>query len=286
MDSSIFDMRQKKSHLDISTSAWTPGERLHQARITMGLKQTDIARGLGVAQSNLPGWEKGATAIPFPVLLALQGLYGLSAAWVGEGAGPMLLPDLSFSKGSAGSTELNIPKSQDRPSPFAKPSLKLGSANGFACPVVSKTIPWDDQGHLILFPKLSLKWVGLSDLERYIEFCSGGDPSDFIWVPAVGHGMSPLITHGSLVLVNASPRVRKTLDPRGIYLVRRNPKDEEARFKLANLEAKPRQLNCKSLNPAYPALELPLQGVPVERLILGRACVVMGELLRPSDGDW
>lgn len=252
----------------------------------MGLKQTDIAQGLGVAQSNLPGWEKGATAIPFPVLLALQGLYGLSAAWVGEGEGPMLLPDLSFSKGSTGPVDPNSLKSQDRPSPSAKPGLKSGSANGFAYPVVSKTIPWDDQGHLSLSPKLSLKWVSRSDLERYIDLCGGGDPSDFIWVPAVGHGMSPLITHGSLVLVNASPMVRKTLDPSGIYLVRRNPKDTEARFKLVGLESKPKQLHCKSLNPAYPVLELPLQGVPVERLILGRACVVMGELLRPSNGDW
>lgn len=66
-------------------------DRMKRLRKALGLKQREIAERLGVAVSNVGGWEAGLTPIPKIRIYQLSKEYGVNGEWLETGRGEMFL---------------------------------------------------------------------------------------------------------------------------------------------------------------------------------------------------
>ncbi|MDA8094871.1 MAG: helix-turn-helix transcriptional regulator [Betaproteobacteria bacterium] len=77
------------------------GERLRQARETLGVSQEDFGEAIGLTQAGVSKCEAGRIPLRKLVLLAIEHVYGISGEWLQTGKGSMEL-----AKGDAGTLEV------------------------------------------------------------------------------------------------------------------------------------------------------------------------------------
>ncbi len=75
-------------------------ERLKLFITTLGVKQIEISKRLGISHSNITRYLKGSR-IPITVALSLQAKFSLSHTWLLEGEGPMFLKNETLDNESA-----------------------------------------------------------------------------------------------------------------------------------------------------------------------------------------
>ena len=100
--------------------------------------------------------------------------------------------------------------------------------------------------------------------------------------------MRPTNQDKEIVLLNAAMSIRMNPKNNGIYLVRRNPEDPEVRVKRLRIDMTLGHLVLASDNRSFPPITIPLEGVPLQQLILGRVVWVGRYLLDtdPPEEDW
>lgn len=238
-------------------------ERLKQFRTDAGLRGVDAAEAIGVTKAVWSDWETGKAPIRKPNCLAIQAIYGVSAAWLLDGEGPMWL---GAPTGAQGASDLFL----DRP-------LILGAAS---CGPGGEI---QDPG-----PQASRYALRRDFASRILKRCGGGHEADLFFLLCRGESMQPTILDKEIVLLNAAMSVRMAPANNGIYLVRRDPQDQEARVKRLRLDEAAHELVLSSDNRAYSSVRLPLDGTPIHHLVLGRVCWVGRYLLEtdPPADDW
>lgn len=100
--------------------------------------------------------------------------------------------------------------------------------------------------------------------------------------------MRPTILDKEIVLINTALPIRMEPKNNGIYLVRRNPHDDEARVKRVSVDRETAEMVLSSDNRSFRQVAVSLDSVPLQQLILGRVVWVGRYLLDtdPPPEDW
>jgi len=232
-----------------------PKERLKQVRSELGLSTRSIAEALGVGASVYSQWETGQAPVRKPNALAIQAIWGYRWEWLMTGEEPKKL-------GHGPRRVQEVPLLEGLPS--CGPSGELHEMG-----LAPETIPFS-----------------ASFISAVLHQAGAGTVDTLFAAHVQGDSMSPTIQAGDTVLVNTALALR--LEPRkgALHLVRRAPDSMEARVKRLFFDGS--ALTLHSDNRTYPPVTIPIDGVPIQDLVIGRVCwygrSVMDQV--PGHGDW
>jgi transcriptional regulator with XRE-family HTH domain len=238
------------------------GERLHHARISLGLSGEAFGSKIGASKTTISRWEAFEVAeVSEMGALAIELVYGIRAQWILRGEGPM----------RAVAAGIHDPKL------FIYRPLIVGAASCGPGGVIQ------DPG-----PEASQYALRRDFAERIFQRCGGGTEEDLFFLLCRGESMTPTIRDKEIVLLNAAVAIRNEPKNNGIYLVKRAPHDDEARVKRVRIDHEARELVLGSDNRAFSQVSVPLDGIPVHDLVLGRVVWVGRYLLDtdPPPEDW
>ena len=232
-------------------------DRFREFRSEQKLTMRALADALGVTSSIVSDWESGKSEIRKPNALAIQAIYGYRWEWLMNGEEPKRVPS------GAPRNAVTIPLLDGLPS--CGPSGEIGDLG-----------PHSDE---LVF--------GTNLIQEALRQCAAGTPDHLFAARVQGDSMAPILLAGDTVLVNTALPLR--LEPRkgALHLVRRAPGSSEARVKRLWLEGS--NLVLRSANPRFPDLIVPVNGNPIQDLVIGRVCwyghMAVGDVA-PSPTDW
>ena len=124
--------------------------------------------------------------------------------------------------------------------------------------------------------------------ERIFTRCGGGTERDLFFLLCRGESMIPTIRDKEIVLLHAGLPQRLAPRNNGIYLVKREPHDTEARVKRLRIDKAKGELILGSDNRTFQSISVPLDSIPLHQLVLGRVVWVGRYLLDtdPPEEDW
>jgi SOS-response transcriptional repressor LexA len=192
--------------------------------------------------------------------MALELLYGLSWTWLMDGQGQMWVHRLS-STGPRSVQEIPILDGL----PSCGPSGEIHE----------------------LGPNADTMPFSAAFIQEVLRQCGAGSASTLFVAQVQGDSMSPTIQPGDTVMVNTALSVR--IEPRkgALHMVRRAPGSAEARIKRVFLSSDGAYLTLNSDNGTYPPLQIPVDGVPLQDLVIGRICwygrAIAGQAPKPED---
>jgi len=239
-------------------------DRLTLLRTHLGKSQSAFGEILGVTYATVSRWEKGETPAPEMALIAIETIYGASREWLKTGEGQMLFEP----------TRIAPPPP---PPDFIDRPLIVGAAT---CGPGGEI---QDPG-----PSATRYSLRKDFAERIFARCGGGSEKDLFYLLCRGESMRPTILDKEIVLLHTG--LAQRLEPRsnGIYLVKREPHDTEARVKRIRIDKTNSELILGSDNRAFQPVNVHLEGIPLHQLILGRVVWVGRYLLDtdPPEEDW
>lgn len=218
-----------------------PYERLRDFKDELGLQSAQMADAIGVSRAVWSDWENGKTAIRRPNALALQAVYGINSDWLLTGEGPMKATPI-FGGGFSRHAE-EIPLLEGLPT--------CGPGGEIQDPGPERTA----------FP------TGL--LDAVLKRSGAGTKANLYAMRVAGHSMAPDIEDGDTVIINNALALRQPPFTGASYLVRL-PGSGEAVVKRAYFNEGADQLALKPVNPAYLSKTIPVEGLRIHDLILGR----------------
>lgn len=245
----------------------TPALRIKQARQALGLTQEELGERFGYGKAGISTWETGRAKIDIVLAQAMEFSLGVSWRWILTGEGTM------WSDGARESA--SVYKGGDEV--FLDRPLIVGAAT---CGPGGQI---EDPG-----PGASRYSLRRDFAQRIKTMCGGGEPEDLFYLLCRGESMAPTILDKEIVLLNSALAVRMKPRNNGIYLVRRGPHDMEARVKRLRVDQEAGELVLGSDNRTYSSVRIPLDGRPIQELVLGRVCWVGRYLLEtdPPADDW
>ena len=180
----------------------SPGERLRQVRNKLGISQSKMADGVGLAQSTLADYERGHREPPVSTLLALEYQFRINHEWILEGKGEPLRTDLSTRPVVvADEDDLDaMHRLEGRDKYHAVPYLRDPAAAGSGL-----VMEEDIEGYCLVHSRVA------------------GQPEALRCVRIEGDSMSPGLTDGSIVAVDT--RVRELEKARGKIVCARTGDD-------------------------------------------------------------
>ncbi|WP_372342160.1 helix-turn-helix transcriptional regulator [Geothrix sp. PMB-07] len=223
----------------------TPAGRLRHVRAATGLQQEDFGLRIGVSKAAISRWETGSAEVTPLAAMAIEYVYGIRFAWLMLGEEPMQAQLQNTGSGSA----LMLPVLDGLPS--CGPSGEIHD----------------------LAPNADRQPFRRGLIQEVLRQCGAGSESTLFAARVQGDSMSPTIQPGDMVLVNTALPLR--VEPRkgALHLVRTTPDTQEARIKRVHISPDGRYMNLISENEAaYPLEPVPLDGVPVQDLVIGRVC--------------
>lgn len=233
-------------------------DRLKQFRTENKLTMRTLAEALGVTSSIVSDWESGKSEVRKPNALAIQAIYGYRWEWLMTGEGPKRLA------GGIPRNVLEIPILDGLPS--CGPSGEIHE----------------------LGPNTDTHPFSASFIQEVLRQCGAGSVATLFAAHVQGDSMAPTIQTGDMVLVNTALPLR--IEPRrgALHLVRRTPGSSEARVKRVFLYPDGSYLTLNSDNRSFPPLTIPMDGVPLQDLIIGRVCWYGCTPLNqvPTPEDW
>lgn len=253
--------RQVDRSENLQGAEMTPASRFVEMKKALKLQAQQIAGDLGLSKTAVSDWENEKVPIRKANCLALQALYGISWLWLLEGEGPMWAVE-----GRSSSVDQLL----DRP--MIQGAASCGPGGEIQ----------DPGPH-------ALRYAIRKDFAaKILKECGSGTERDLFFLRCEGDSMRPTILPGEIVLLNTDESVR--LQPRNnaIYLVRRASGDSETRVKRVRLDRQAGELILASDNRAYTPIRVPLEGVKLQEIVLGRVCWVGRYLLHtdPLGTDW
>lgn len=237
----------------------TGADRFKEFRISKKLTMRALAEALGVTSSIVSDWESGKSEIRKPNAMALELLYGLSWVWLLDGQGQMWVRP----QGSNGARAIQeVPLLDGLPS--CGPSGEIHELGPSA-----ESIPFS-----------------AAFLQEMLHQCGAGTLANLFAARIQGDSMSPTILAGDTVVVNTALALR--VEPRkgALHMVRRAPGSMEARVKRLFFDGS--ALTLHSDNRTYPPVTIPIDGVPIQDLVIGRVCWYGRSVVDhvPGHGDW
>lgn len=200
-----------------------------------------MADAIGVTRASWSDWENDKIPIRKPNALALQAVYGVNSDWLLTGEGPMKATPI-FGGGFSRHAE-EIPLLEGLPT--------CGPGGVIQDPGPERTA----------FP------TGL--LEAVLKRSGAGTKDNLYAVKVAGDSMAPDIEDGDTVIINNALPLRRPPFTGGIYLLR-VPGSGEAVVKRAYFSEGADQLFLKPVNPAYLSKTIPVDGLRIQDLVLGR----------------
>jgi len=215
----------------------TLGDRIKEARLSLGMSQAQLARKIGVSQGAIGHLEQGRTQAS-SLLLRLASALGVSPVWLESG-------DVPFSQADDDALAAKV---------------RLGSPRPFG-----GTFPNVAPGPDLYSPIPLISWVQAGDWCAVIDNFSPGDAEE--WLPCPRHhspsafalrvrgvSMEPKYQDGDIIFVD--PEVQAN---HGRNIVVRLDNEEAATFKQLVEEGGKRYL--RPLNPDWPGPKLiPING--------------------------
>lgn len=230
----------------------------------MGLSGAAFGTPIGKTKSTISQWESGAVDFSLSDSLAIELVWGISSAWLMTGEGEM--------RSGRGPRYI-----EDR----GEPGLYL-------LPLLDGLPSCGPSGEIAdLGPDAERLPFSFSFVESVLRQCGAGTEANLFLARVQGDSMSPTIQAGDTVMVNTALALR--LEPRkgALHLVRRIPGSSEARVKRLFLSTDQAHLTMASDNSAYPPITVPIDGVPLQEVVVGRVCwygrTLVDQLAKPED---
>jgi hypothetical protein len=208
----------------------TLGERIKFLR--GDTTQAAFAASLGIPQMTLSNYETGKSEPKFGLIDTICTIFSVNADWLLFGRGPMGMDETKNEKHTeikGYSTTLTSPPDGFVMIPMAKAILSAGCG--------------------------SLETDGEKEREyafRRDFIARKGNPQDMVLMRVFGDSMEPEICHGDVVLLDQS---KKRIFPGYLFAV-----GFEDAIYLKRIDMLPGKVILKSINPAYPPVELDLRG--------------------------
>lgn len=239
----------------------TPGERLRTARQQLGLSMEAFGKPLDISRASVSYWEADKTDIPKASAIAISAVYGVSLDWVFTGEGSMWVDS---ARPRHETDAIKIPIIEGMPS--------CGQGGEVQDPGP------DAEHHLFTS----------SFIQEVLRQCGAGSTSNLFLAQVAGDSMRPTILPGDLVLVNNFLDLRTQPRKSALYMVRRSPESIEARVKRVFFGVGGNTLTLQSDNPAFEAISVPIDGLRIQDLILGKVCWYGRHLqdVVPPHEDW
>lgn len=215
---------------------------------------------LDLSRASVSYWEAGKTDIPKATAMAIEMIYGIASTWLLSGEGPMWAE-------------------QARPTP----------ASAILVPIIEGT-PSCGPGGEVQDPGPDTERYPFSPafIQEVLRQCGSGTVSNLFLAQVAGDSMRPTILSGDLVLVNNDLELRTKPRKAALYLVRRDPNSLEARVKRVFLAPDGNCITLDSDNAAYEKITVPIDGLRLQDLILGKVCWYGRHLhdVVPPQEDW
>ncbi|WLT32257.1 S24 family peptidase [Geothrix sp. PMB-07] len=238
--------------------------RLRYARQYLKLSGAAFGAPIGKAKGTISQWEAGSVDFSLSDSLAIEHVWGISSPWLMANEGDM------FSSRT--------------------PRLYNRTEHGvFLLPLLDGLPSCGPSGEIA---DLGEDAEGLPFGQKFIgellRQCGAGSEANLFVARVQGDSMNPTILAGDTVMVNTALPLRLEPKKGALHLVRRRAGSSEARVKRVFLSADGAHLTMNSDNPTYPPLTVPVDGVPIQDLIVGRVCWYGRSLLdqAPKAEDW
>jgi phage repressor protein C with HTH and peptisase S24 domain len=238
----------------------TVGSRLKKAIKELGISMESFGAPLEVSRSSISGWTADKTEIPKTSAIAIETVHGISSRWLLTGESPMWVEHI----------RPKAPNTVEIPIIEGMPSCGPGG---------EVQDPGSEAEH---YP------FRASFAKEVLRQCGAGTISNLFLAQVAGESMRPTILPGDLVLINNQLDLRTNPKQSSLYLVRRSPNSGEARVKRVFFTAGSSDLTLQSDNPAFRPISVPIEGMRLQDLILGKVCWYgryLQEVLPPQQ-DW
>jgi SOS-response transcriptional repressor LexA len=233
-------------------------DRFKEFRTREKLSMRGLAEALGVTSSIVSDWESGKAEVRKPNALAIQAIYGYRWEWLMTGEEPMRLV-------------LGTPR------------------NIHQIPVLDGLPSCGPSGEIHeLGPNADTHPFSAAFIGELLRQCGAGSAATLFAAHVQGDSMSPTIQAGDMVLVNTALALRVEPQKGALHMVRRAAGSSEARVKRVFLSTDSTHLTLNSDNRNYPPLLIPVDGVPVQDLVIGRVCWYGRTVVdqQPKPEDW
>jgi len=238
----------------------SPGARLYEARQQLNLSMEAFGAPLDISRASISYWEAGKTEIPKTGAIAIETVHGISSRWLLTGESPMWVEHIR---------------------PKAPNTVEIPIIEG---------MPSCGPGGEVQDPGLEAEHYPFraSFAKEVLRQCGAGTISNLFLAQVAGESMRPTILPGDLVLINNQLDLRTNPKQSSLYLVRRSPNSGEARVKRVFFTPGSSDLTLQSDNPAFRPISVPIEGMRLQDLILGKVCWYgryLQEVLPPQQ-DW
>lgn len=238
--------------------------RLRQARAALSLSGTAFGTPIGKSKGTISAWESGDVEFALSDSLAIEHVWGIASEWLMGGKGEMWSAQRPHYLDRHNYGIYLVPLMDGLPS--CGPSGAIADLGEDA-----ERLPFSS-----------------SAIDAVLRSCGAGTDSNLFVARVQGDSMLPTIHAGDTVMINTAMPLR--VEPRkgALHLVRRAPGSSEARVKRVFLSLDGSHLTLNSDNPDYPPITIPVDGIPLQDLIVGRVCwygrTIVDQL--PKAEDW
>lgn len=208
----------------------TLGERIKFLR--GDTTQAAFAASLGIPQMTLSNYETGKSEPKFGLIDVICTIFSVNADWLLFGRGPMRMDETRSQK---------LAEIKKNPTPVTSPP------DGFVMIPMAKAILSAGGGSLETDGEKEREYAFRRDF-----IARKGNPQDMVLMRVFGDSMEPEICHGDVVLLDQS---KKRIFPGYLFAV-----GFEDAIYLKRIDMLPGKVVLKSMNPAYPPVELDIRG--------------------------
>lgn len=239
----------------------TAANRLKKSRRALGLTLKEFGQKIGVTATSVQRWESSNAEVSELIARAIEQAFTIRHEWLLDGTGPQFL-------------KLFTPRTE----PSIGGTLEFPLIPG--SPTCGEGGEIEDPGGDS--PRYSL---GQEIVDSVIRDCGAGRPETLFFTRCKGESMRPAIHDGDVALVNTAEQLRLQPVRDGIYLVRQDPGSNDAMVKRVRLTSE--DVVFHSDAPGFRPISLPIDGIRLQDLVLGRVCWIARNVLADeAPGRW